>query len=95
LVGLDIDNILIELNANEPPIGDGSVMPFVNKLLEAGIEEQNEPKEYVVIEESITYSDEQRGIEFAALPTDGNFRRIFDINTYESASKIFRGGFKG
>jgi len=70
LVGLDIDNILIELNANEPPIGDGSVMPFVNKLLEAGIEEQTEPKEYVVIEESITYSDEQRGIEFAALPTD-------------------------
>ena len=70
LVGLGIDNVRIELDANEPPIGDGSAMPFVNKLLEAGIEEQDAEKEYVVVEEPITYSDEQRGIEFAALPTD-------------------------
>ncbi len=70
LVGLGIDNVRIELDANEPPIGDGSAMPFVNKLLEAGVEEQDAEKEYVVIEEPITYSDEQRGIEFAALPTD-------------------------
>ncbi len=70
LVGLGIDNVLIELDANEPPIGDGSAMPFVNKLLEAGIREQDADKEYVVIEEPISYSDERRGIEFAALPTD-------------------------
>jgi UDP-3-O-[3-hydroxymyristoyl] N-acetylglucosamine deacetylase/3-hydroxyacyl-[acyl-carrier-protein] dehydratase len=68
--GLQIDNIRIEINANEPPIGDGSAMPFVHKLIEAGIEEQNEPKDYVVIEEPLSYRDEQRGIEFAALPTD-------------------------
>lgn len=70
IVGLEIDNIRIELNANEPPIGDGSAMPFVNKLLEAGFEEQNEPKEYLVIEETLTYTDEKRGIDFVALPTD-------------------------
>ncbi len=70
LVGLEIDNIRIELNVNEPPIGDGSAMPFVNKLMEAGIEEQDSPKEYLVIDEPISYSDEHRGIEFAALPTD-------------------------
>jgi UDP-3-O-[3-hydroxymyristoyl] N-acetylglucosamine deacetylase/3-hydroxyacyl-[acyl-carrier-protein] dehydratase len=70
LVGLEIDNILIELNANEPPIGDGSAMPFVNKLLEAGFEEQNAMKEYVVVEESLSYTDEKRGIDFVALPTD-------------------------
>ena len=69
-VGLQIDNIRIEINANEPPIGDGSVMPFVNKLLEAGIEQQNEPRDFVIIEEPISYRDEKRGIEFAALPTD-------------------------
>jgi UDP-3-O-[3-hydroxymyristoyl] N-acetylglucosamine deacetylase/3-hydroxyacyl-[acyl-carrier-protein] dehydratase len=68
--GLRIDNIRIEINANEPPIGDGSALPFVHKLIEAGIEEQNEPKDYVVIEEPLSYRDEQRGIEFAALPTD-------------------------
>jgi UDP-3-O-[3-hydroxymyristoyl] N-acetylglucosamine deacetylase/3-hydroxyacyl-[acyl-carrier-protein] dehydratase len=68
--GLQIDNIRVEINANEPPIGDGSAMPYVHKLVEAGIEEQNEPKDYVVIEEPLSYRDEQRGIEFAALPTD-------------------------
>jgi UDP-3-O-[3-hydroxymyristoyl] N-acetylglucosamine deacetylase/3-hydroxyacyl-[acyl-carrier-protein] dehydratase len=68
--GLQIDNIRVEINANEPPIGDGSTMPFVHKLIEAGIEEQKEPKDYVVIEEPLSYRDEQRGIEFAALPTD-------------------------
>lgn len=70
LVGLEIDNVLIELNSNEPPIGDGSAMPFVNLLLEAGIEEQNELKKYVVIEETLNYSDEKRGIQIVALPTD-------------------------
>jgi UDP-3-O-[3-hydroxymyristoyl] N-acetylglucosamine deacetylase/3-hydroxyacyl-[acyl-carrier-protein] dehydratase len=70
LVGLEIDNCLVELNANEPPIGDGSAMPFVNKILEAGIEEQNADKEYVVIDEPISYVDESRGIEYAALPTN-------------------------
>jgi len=70
IFGLQIDNIRVEINANEPPIGDGSAMPFVHKLIEAGIEEQNEPKDYVVIEEPLSYRDEQRGIEFAALPTD-------------------------
>ncbi len=70
IYGLGIDNIRIEINANEPPIGDGSAMPFVHKLIEAGIEEQNEVKDYVVIEEPLSYRDEQRGIEFAALPTD-------------------------
>ena len=69
-VGLQIDNLRVEINANEPPIGDGSAMPFVHKLIEAGIEEQNEDREYVVVEEPVSYRDEKRGIEFAALPTD-------------------------
>jgi UDP-3-O-[3-hydroxymyristoyl] N-acetylglucosamine deacetylase/3-hydroxyacyl-[acyl-carrier-protein] dehydratase len=70
LVGLQIDNVRIEINANEPPIGDGSAMPFVHKLIEAGIEEQNELRDFVVIDEPLSYRDEKRGIEFAALPLD-------------------------
>ena len=70
IVGLQIDNIHIEINANEPPIGDGSSMPFVHKLIEAGIEQQNEARNFVVIEEPLSYRDEKRGIEFAALPTE-------------------------
>lgn len=70
VAGLKIDNLRIELNANEPPIGDGSAMPFVHKLIEAGIEEQNEPREYVEIEEPVSYRDEKRGIEYVALQTN-------------------------
>jgi UDP-3-O-[3-hydroxymyristoyl] N-acetylglucosamine deacetylase/3-hydroxyacyl-[acyl-carrier-protein] dehydratase len=69
-VGLQIDNLRIEINANEPPIGDGSAMPFVHKLIEAGIEEQNEPRDFVIIEEPLSYRDEKRGIELVALATD-------------------------
>ena len=70
LVGLEIDNVKIEIDANEPPILDGSAMPFVNKLLEAGVEEQKAYKEYVMLEETLNYSDEKRGIEFVGLPLD-------------------------
>jgi UDP-3-O-[3-hydroxymyristoyl] N-acetylglucosamine deacetylase/3-hydroxyacyl-[acyl-carrier-protein] dehydratase len=70
VVGLRIDNLRIELNANEPPIGDGSAMPFVHKLIEAGIEEQNEIRDYVIIEEPVSYRDEKRGIEYVGLQTD-------------------------
>ncbi len=70
MVGLEIDNVVIELNANEPPITDGSAMPYVNKLLEAGIEEQDADKEYLVIDEPVNYKNENRGVEFVALPTD-------------------------
>jgi UDP-3-O-[3-hydroxymyristoyl] N-acetylglucosamine deacetylase/3-hydroxyacyl-[acyl-carrier-protein] dehydratase len=70
IAGLEIDNLRIELNAPEPPVGDGSAMPFVNVLLEAGIVEQNEPKNYLVIEEAIYFHDEKKGIDLIALPLD-------------------------
>lgn len=70
IAGLEIDNLRIELNAGEPPVGDGSAMPFVNVLLEAGIVEQNEPKNYLIIEESIYFHDEKKGIDLVALPLD-------------------------
>jgi UDP-3-O-[3-hydroxymyristoyl] N-acetylglucosamine deacetylase/3-hydroxyacyl-[acyl-carrier-protein] dehydratase len=70
IAGLEIDNLRIELNAPEPPVGDGSAMPFVNVLLEAGIVDQNEPKNYLVIEEAIYFHDEKRGIDLIALPLD-------------------------
>ena len=70
LAGLEIDNLRIEVNAPEPPVGDGSSMPFVNVLLEAGIIEQNQSKNYLVIEESMYYHDEKKGIDLVALPLD-------------------------
>ncbi|MBT8180749.1 MAG: UDP-3-O-acyl-N-acetylglucosamine deacetylase, partial [Eudoraea sp.] len=58
LVGMDIDNVLIELNAPEPPIMDGSSKFFVEALEKAGIVEQDAEREEYVVNEVITYKDE-------------------------------------
>lgn len=73
VAGLQIDNIDIELNANEPPVGDGSAKPFVDVLMNAGFEEQNVPKNFLVVDETVSYKDEERDVEIVALPLD-NFR---------------------
>lgn len=70
LVGLQIDNVRIELNANEPPIGDGSAMPFVKILQEAGIDEQDVDREFLVIDETVNFTVEEKGVQIVALPTD-------------------------
>lgn len=53
LNALKIDNLLIEIDANEPPITDGSAKIFYNLIKEAGIEEQKEDKQVYMIEEPI------------------------------------------
>jgi len=68
IVGLQIDNIIIEIDGIEPPVGDGSAMPFVEKLLEAGFVTQNSPKDYLVIDQTVMYHDEERKIDIVALP---------------------------
>ncbi len=68
LVGMEIDNCLIELDAPEPPIADGSALPFMNKLEEAGIEEQDEERNYFTITEPIVYRNEKDGVELIAIP---------------------------
>jgi UDP-3-O-[3-hydroxymyristoyl] N-acetylglucosamine deacetylase/3-hydroxyacyl-[acyl-carrier-protein] dehydratase len=70
VAGLQVDNLLIELNNIEPPIGDGSSKPFVDMLLEAGLEDQQAPKDYLIIDQVVHYQDPQRGVEIVALPTD-------------------------
>ncbi|MDP3149038.1 MAG: bifunctional UDP-3-O-[3-hydroxymyristoyl] N-acetylglucosamine deacetylase/3-hydroxyacyl-ACP dehydratase [Ignavibacteria bacterium] len=70
VVGLQIDNIVIELDGIEPPIGDGSAMPYVTKLLEAGFVQQEAPKDYLIIDETVTFHDEERQVDIVALPLD-------------------------
>lgn len=70
LVGLQIDNVLIELNATELPIMDGSSLPFVKAINSAGIIEQNGTRNFFEITEPITYKDEDRNVEIQALPTN-------------------------
>jgi UDP-3-O-[3-hydroxymyristoyl] N-acetylglucosamine deacetylase/3-hydroxyacyl-[acyl-carrier-protein] dehydratase len=70
VAGLEIDNLLIELTASEPPVGDGSAMPYVNVLLEAGIIEQEAPKNYLVVSDTLHFHNEKKGIDMVALPLD-------------------------
>ncbi|MEW6510780.1 MAG: bifunctional UDP-3-O-[3-hydroxymyristoyl] N-acetylglucosamine deacetylase/3-hydroxyacyl-ACP dehydratase [Bacteroidota bacterium] len=70
LVGLQIDNVLIELDANEPPVGDGSAKPYVDALLKAGFEKQNAPKDYLIIDQTVHYHNEAKKVDIVALPTD-------------------------
>ena len=69
LYALEIDNVRVELNGSEIPILDGSAAPLVDLINEAGIEQQNEEKNYYVLEEPFTYTDED-GSEIMALPSE-------------------------
>jgi UDP-3-O-[3-hydroxymyristoyl] N-acetylglucosamine deacetylase/3-hydroxyacyl-[acyl-carrier-protein] dehydratase len=69
-VGLQIDNMVIELDNIEPPACDGSAQMFVETLESAGFEEQAAPKDYLIIDEPIRYTDEKNGVDIVALPTD-------------------------
>ncbi|MCS7027802.1 MAG: bifunctional UDP-3-O-[3-hydroxymyristoyl] N-acetylglucosamine deacetylase/3-hydroxyacyl-ACP dehydratase [Bacteroidia bacterium] len=71
LAGMSIDNVLVELDAPEPPIMDGSAKCFVEAIQKAGIEKQNADREYFVVEQNIQYSDPQKQIDMAALPLNG------------------------
>ena len=69
-VGLEIDNLLIEINASEPPIMDGSSKYFVEALEKAGIKEQEAYIEEYVVKEIISYKDEMSGSEIIFMPAD-------------------------
>ncbi len=70
LVGLQIDNCIIELDASEPPIMDGSSKFFVELLEEAGIVKQDALREEFVVTEIISYKDEDTGSELMIMPAD-------------------------
>ena len=70
LVGLEIDNVLIEINAEEPPIMDGSSKFFVDALEKAGLKELNSLRKEYVIKNVITYKDEKSGSEITVIPSE-------------------------
>ena len=57
VVGLQLDNITIELDGIEPPVGDGSAMPYVEILKQAGFVQQQAPKDYLIIDETVIYHE--------------------------------------
>jgi UDP-3-O-[3-hydroxymyristoyl] N-acetylglucosamine deacetylase/3-hydroxyacyl-[acyl-carrier-protein] dehydratase len=82
LAGLEIDNVLITLNGPEMPILDGSARKYVDALITAGYAFQDAERECFEIKEPIVYSDEERGIEIMALPSDQfNVSVMIDYNS--------------
>lgn len=70
LVGLGVDNVLIELDSSEPPIMDGSSKFFVEALEKAGVVEQDAEREVFVVKDVITYRDEATGSEITVIPAE-------------------------
>ncbi len=70
LVGCDLDNVIIELDASELPIMDGSSKYFVEAIEKAGILEQEATRKYYVVKEVISFNDEETGSEIIVMPCD-------------------------
>lgn len=70
LVGLELDNVLIELDGPETPIMDGSSIMFVEALEKVGFEEQKIDREYFSIPYNIHYSESDRKVDMVAMPLD-------------------------
>ena len=69
-VGFDLDNLIIEINAPEPPIMDGSSKFFIEALENVGIKEQDAERAYYEITENISFKDEETGSEIMIMPAD-------------------------
>ncbi|WP_264521428.1 bifunctional UDP-3-O-[3-hydroxymyristoyl] N-acetylglucosamine deacetylase/3-hydroxyacyl-ACP dehydratase [Flavobacterium sp. N1994] len=69
-VGCDVDNVIIELNESEPPIMDGSSKFFVEAIEKAGVIEQEAERNYYVVKEVISFTDEATGSEILLMPSD-------------------------
>src|SRR5690606_22904449 len=63
LTGMDLDNVLIEIDNSEVPILDGSSKFFIEAIEKAGIVEQDEDREYFVVKDIVTYTDPETGSE--------------------------------
>ena len=70
LYALGIDNCLIQVNGPEFPILDGSAMPYMEKIKQVGMVEQNTPKDYYIIRHKIEVKDEKTGSCVTILPDE-------------------------
>jgi UDP-3-O-[3-hydroxymyristoyl] N-acetylglucosamine deacetylase / 3-hydroxyacyl-[acyl-carrier-protein] dehydratase len=68
--GLEIDNLLFELDGPEVPIVDGSAKPFVDALIDAQIVEQNENKKVFEIKNNICFNDSNSGVDLLIIPDE-------------------------
>ena len=70
LYAWEVDNCLIEVDAPEFPILDGSALPFSEGIKNVGLTEQNAPRDYYVVRRKIEVKDEATGASLVILPDD-------------------------
>jgi len=82
LIGLQIDNVLIEVDGPEIPIMDGSSKPFVDALMEAGLEIQEAERDIFILEDILSYEEPSRNVEMLAVPSpDYRITVMVDYNS--------------
>ncbi|MGL6266846.1 MAG: bifunctional UDP-3-O-[3-hydroxymyristoyl] N-acetylglucosamine deacetylase/3-hydroxyacyl-ACP dehydratase, partial [Chitinophagaceae bacterium] len=82
LVGMGVDNCLIEINGPETPIIDGSSEPFVEIIEESGVFEQEAAKNWYTIDTNITYYNEEKRVELVAMPAvEYKITTLIDFNS--------------
>src|SRR4030095_11732098 len=82
LVGMGVDNALIELNAVEVPIVDGSSEPFIEFIDEAGVKEQDAAKSWFSLDENIYHYDDVKRVEMVAIPSiEYQITTLIDFNS--------------
>ncbi|MEN9696661.1 MAG: hypothetical protein RLZ56_82 [Bacteroidota bacterium] len=82
LVGMGVDNVLIEINGPEIPIMDGSSAPFIERIEATGVLEQDAAKAWYSIDENIFHYDESKRVEMVALPAlDYQITTLIDFNS--------------
>src|SRR6202790_71191 len=72
LSAMDVDNAIVKMNANEPPIGDGSAQPYVDLIKRAGVTAQEAPRKFFDVRESM-HMEAKTGALLILLP-DETFR---------------------
>ena len=86
--GLGIDNVIVEVDAAELPIMDGSAAPFVFLVQSAGIAEQDAPKRFIRITKPVTHTDGD--IKATLAPYDGfraQYTLIYDHPVFKKHTK--------
>src|SRR5882724_8911092 len=69
LSAMDVDNAIVEMDANEPPIGDGSAQPYVDLIKKAGVTAQEEPRKFFDVRESM-HVESKTGALLVLLPCE-------------------------
>lgn len=81
-VGMEIDNVLVEIDGPEVPILDGSAIEYTNALENAGFHTQAIDRDYYLIKDNIHYTELDRKVEMVAMPLDGyRFTCMIDYNS--------------